>query len=217
VSERRDDRDPGILYPEEQEYLARAVPKRRAEFRTTRLCVRDALSGLGVGRPPMIPGAAGSPSWPGGIVGSITHCQGYRAAVVARSAEVCAVGVDAEPAAEGLPPGVLDIVAEEGEIERLQELASRDADIPWDRLLFSAKEAVYKVWFSLSQTWLGFEEADVTLEVSGRFTAVLARTLSLPGGVGVRELSGRWAADSRHLLSAVTVLNEAIHLPAVCR
>lgn len=216
VSERRDDRDPEILYPQEREYLARAVPKRRTEFVTTRRCVRDALSGLGVARPPMVPGAAGSPSWPRGVVGSITHCQGYRAAVVARAADVCAVGVDAEPA-EGLPPGVLDVVAEEGEIERLRELSTRDPDVPWDRLLFSAKEAVYKVWFPLSRTWLGFEEVDVTLEVSGRFTAVLARTLSLPGGVAVEELSGRWATDCRHLLSAVTVLNEAMGPSADCR
>jgi 4'-phosphopantetheinyl transferase EntD len=115
--------------------------------------------------------------------------------------------VDAEPA-ESLPAGVLDVVAGEEEIERLRGLVSMDPHIPWDRLLFSVKEAVYKVWFPLSRTWLGFEDADITLEGSGRFTAILARKLSLPGGVELEELSGNWTTDGRHLLSAVTLLNE---------
>lgn len=207
VSERRNDRDPEPLYPQEREYLARAVPKRRAEFVTTRRCVREALSRLGLERPPMIPGAAGAPEWPRGVVGSITHCDGYRAAVVARSAEVCAVGVDAEPAA-ALPPGVLDIVAHGREIERLRLLSAKDPGVPWDRVLFSAKEAVYKVWFPISRTWLGFEEADVTLEAPGRFTAALTRPLSPPGGRPLWEIEGRWATDGRHVLSAVTLLPE---------
>jgi 4'-phosphopantetheinyl transferase EntD len=216
VSERHDDFDPETLYPQEEEYLARAVPKRRTEFVTTRRCVRDALAGFGMDRPPMVPGVAGLPSWPRGVVGSIAHCQGYRAAVVARAIDVCAVGVDAE-LAEGLPPGVLEVVAQEEEIERLRKLSTENPDVPWDRLLFSAKEAVYKAWFPLSRTWLGFDEADVTFEVSGRFTAGLARSLSLPGGVAVGELAGRWATDGRHLLSAVTVLNEATGASAACK
>jgi 4'-phosphopantetheinyl transferase EntD len=190
ISERRNDLDPETLYRQEREYLAGAVQKRRTEFATTRRCVRDALSELGVVRPPMVPGGAGAPLWPRGIVGSITHCEGYRAAVVARAADVVAVGVDAEPA------------------ESLRGLVSMDPHIPWDRLLFSVKEAVYKVWFPLSRTWLGFEDADITLEGSGRFTAILARKLSLPGGVELEELSGNWTTDGRHLLSAVTLLNE---------
>ncbi len=33
----------------------------------------------------------------------------------------------------------------------------------WDRLLFSAKESVYKAWFPLTGRWLGFEEAAITI------------------------------------------------------
>lgn len=209
VSERRDDRDPEALHPQEREYLARAVPKRRAEFVTTRRCVREALSRLGLERPPMIPGAEGAPEWPRGVVGSITHCDGYRAAVVARASEVCAVGVDAEPAAV-LPPGVLDIVAQGQEVERLRRLWAKDPGVPWDRLLFSAKEAVYKVWFPLSRTWLGFEDVDVTLDAAGQFTATLTRPLSPPGRGPLREVKGRWTTDGRHVLSAVTLLPEAL-------
>ena len=34
----------------------------------------------------------------------------------------------------------------------------------WGRLLFSAKEAVYKAWYPLTGRWLGFEEARLTID-----------------------------------------------------
>lgn len=201
VSERRDDRDYETLYPQEWDYLASAVSRRKAEFLTSRRCAREALAALGLDRPPMIPGPAGAPLWPEGVVGSITHCEGYRAAVAARVSEVWAVGVDAEPA-ESLPPGVIEAVALDAEIERLTVLGSTKPDLPWDRLLFSVKESVYKVWFPIARTWLDFEDADVRLDRSGRFTAMLSRSLLVPGGGMMKELSGRWATDGRHVLSA---------------
>ena len=205
VSERRNDRGPEALHQQEIDYLARTVAKRRAEFVTTRRGVREALSRLGLERPPMVPGEAGAPQWPHGVVGSITHCDGYRAAVVAWAADVYAVGVDAEPAA-ALPPGVLEIVAQEREVEHLRQLSARDPDVPWDRLLFSAKEAVYKVWFPLARTWLGFDEADITIEAGGHFTAALARPLPPPEGRPLREVEGRWGTDGRHIVTAVGLL-----------
>ena len=76
------------LFPAEEALLARAVQKRRREFATGRHCARSALGALGVGPAPILPGQAGAPQWPSGIVGSITHCAGYRAAAVARASEV---------------------------------------------------------------------------------------------------------------------------------
>src|SRR5262249_33599292 len=60
----------------------------------------------------------------------------------------------------------------------------------WDRLLFSAKESVYKAWFPLARRWLGFEEADVTLDPAGRFTA----RLLVPGPVS--GFTGRWTVHN---------------------
>ncbi|WP_108832283.1 4'-phosphopantetheinyl transferase family protein [Actinomyces sp. Marseille-P3109] len=209
VSERRDDRDHEPLYSQEWDYLAPAVSRRKAEFLTSRCCAREVLAALGLDRPPMIPGPAGAPRWPDGVVGSITHCEGYRAAVAAWAREVWAVGVDAEPA-KSLPPGVLEVVALDAEIDRLAVLSSTNPDLPWDRLLFSVKESVYKVWFPLARTWLDFEDADVRLDRSGRFTAVLAQPLLVPGGEAVNELSGRWATDGRHVLSALALLDPTV-------
>ena len=91
------DRPDAELFPEEHAVMGRATGKRRGEFATGRACARDALARLG--RPPVaiLPGDRGAPGWPPGIVGSITHCAGYRAAAVGPAADVLAIGLDAEP------------------------------------------------------------------------------------------------------------------------
>src|SRR5579859_4218997 len=78
----------------EAEVVARAVVKRRREFGSARYCARMALGRLGVGPVPILPGERGAPQWPAGIAGSITHCAGYRAAVVARTGDVLTLGID---------------------------------------------------------------------------------------------------------------------------
>src|SRR5918992_849287 len=83
-----------------------------------------------------------APRWPAGVVGSMTHCVGYRAAAVARSDELCGIGIDAEPHA-ALPGAVLDLVLRDEERERLRALADSSPDLHWDRVVFCAKEAVY--------------------------------------------------------------------------
>lgn len=177
------------LYPEEITHLRRSVPKRRADFTTARRCARTALAQLGVPRPPMVPGERGAPRWPDGIVGSMTHCAALRAAAVARAEDLAGVGIDAEVDAP-LPDGVLDTVALPGEIESLRRRAVRHAD----RVLFSAKESVYKVWFPLMGTWLGFEEAEIAIDPDGTLRAHLLADGPLVGGDRVQRLEGRWAA-----------------------
>lgn len=129
------------LFEQEERTLAHASPERLAEFRTARSCAREALRTLGE---PMISipvGADRAPVWPAGIVGSITHCVGYRAAVVAKREHVLSVGVDAEPDAP-LPPGVARAIFTVGEAAATRGLP---AGINWDRLLFSAKESLFKL------------------------------------------------------------------------
>ena len=89
--------------------VARAVDRRRAEFTTVRTCARIALGRLGLPPAPLLTGSKREPLWPAGVVGSITHCDGYRAAAVARASEVAAIGIDAEPH-DPLPDGILDRV-----------------------------------------------------------------------------------------------------------
>ena len=84
--------------PEEEPLIARSVAKRRNEFITVRYCARLALEELGVPPVPILKGEKGEPCWPDGVVGSLTHCDGYRGAVGRPRTTRCAsVGIDAEP------------------------------------------------------------------------------------------------------------------------
>ncbi|HWG01403.1 MAG TPA: 4'-phosphopantetheinyl transferase superfamily protein [Trebonia sp.] len=206
------------LFPEEAAIVARAVEKRRREFTTGRDCARTALRGLGFGPVPILAGERGAPQWPPGVVGTITHCRGYRAALAARQAEFLTVGLDAEPN-DDLPGGVLDAVSRPAERERIGVLRETAPGVCWDRLLFCAKEAVYKAWFPLTRRWLGFKEADITFDAGGgTFDARLgtfdARLVTLdarlvtPATAGERPLtgfSGRWLARDGLIVVTIAV------------
>ncbi|MEV7288983.1 4'-phosphopantetheinyl transferase superfamily protein [Streptomyces sp. NPDC093252] len=157
-----DDTAEAALYPEEAALVERAVTKRRREFATVRVCARAAMERLGVPPHPVLTGERGAPNWPGGLVGSMTHCEGYAAAALARAGDLASLGVDAEPHGP-LPDGVLEAVALPAERARLARLTAHRPDLHWDRLLFSAKESVYKAWFPLTGAWLDFSEADIDL------------------------------------------------------
>ncbi|MBI3688911.1 MAG: 4'-phosphopantetheinyl transferase superfamily protein [Actinobacteria bacterium] len=203
--EASEDPPDAALFPAERAVIARAVATRRAEFTTVRMCARAALGRLGVPAGPIVPGPRGAPTWPAGVVGSMTHCAGYRAAAVARCRDAVTVGIDAEPHAP-LPSGVLGAIARP---EELAWLAGTGAGWPathWDRLLFSAKEAVYKAWYPLTGRWLDFQEAVVIPDpAAGTFAA----RLLVPGpDVANRVLSGfagRFLVAEGLIVTAITV------------
>ncbi|HEY2693700.1 MAG TPA: 4'-phosphopantetheinyl transferase superfamily protein [Streptosporangiaceae bacterium] len=193
------------LFPEEEAAMARAVPRRRGEFAAGRACARAALAQLGLPAAPILPGPRGAPQWPPGVVGTITHCDGYRASAVAHARDVLTLGLDAEPDGP-LPGGVLDAVSLAEERDRLPGLAAAAPHVPWDRLLFCAKEAVYKAWFPLAGRWLGFEEAAITFAPdAGTFTARLLVPGPAVGGRPLDGFSGRWLARGGLLLAAIAV------------
>jgi 4'-phosphopantetheinyl transferase EntD len=201
----REDFPDASLFPEEEKIVERAVEKRRREFSTARACARAALAQLGV-PPRAIPaGDRGAPRWPTGIVGSITHCDGYRACAVARDTDLISIGVDAEPNA-ALPDGLLDDIARPEERPKLKALAFAEPAVSWDRLLFSAKESVYKAWFPLAERWLGFEDATLSIDrMAGTFSARLLVPGPRLGGRELAGFSGRWLVRDRLVLTAITV------------
>ena len=195
--------DPETVLPAaEAEAVARAVDSRRAEFATARRCARAALARLGRPAEAVPVGERRAPVWPDGVVGSITHCAGFRAAAVAHRADVRGLGLDAEPHAP-LPPGVLDAVSEPAE---RAGLAAAGDGVHADRLLFCAKESVYKAWFPLTGTFLGFGDAAVSVAADGTFSARLRVPGPVVDGVVLDGFAGRWTVDDGVLLTAVVVL-----------
>ncbi|MGW8065590.1 4'-phosphopantetheinyl transferase family protein [Streptomyces ziwulingensis] len=198
------------LYPEEEALVARAVAKRRREFTVVRSCARRAMEKLGVPPQPVLNGERGAPQWPAGVAGSMTHCDGYCAAALVRAADLASVGIDAEPDGP-LPDGVLSAVSLPGEAQRLRRLAWERPGIHWERLLFSAKESVYKAWFPLTGKWLDFMEADIEISVDpvdprrGVLRAALLVPGPVVGGRRVTHFDGRWTAQHGLVATAITV------------
>ncbi|MFD4025544.1 4'-phosphopantetheinyl transferase [Streptomyces sp. NPDC058576] len=213
----------GTLFPEEEALVAKSVAKRRNDFATARACARRAMAGLGLPPVPVLHGHRGRPLWPEGIVGSLTHCAGYRAAALARATDVLSLGIDAEPHAP-LPDGVRELVTLPAERERIgPQMPEGSGAIHWDRLLFSAKESVFKTWYPVTGVELDFTEADLTfhradgvgdvggpvggeghrghLTADGTFTARLLLTdPALP-----TTLHGRWRIEDDIVATAVLV------------
>jgi 4'-phosphopantetheinyl transferase EntD len=188
------------MFPVEAAAVAGAVTQRRREFGTVRYCARKALRQLGVPPVPIIPDVNRAPRWPAGVVGSMTHCAGYRAAVVARSRELGGVGIDAEPHAP-LPPAAGDLTLREEERQRLFALADAHPSLHWDRIVFCAKEAVYKAWFPLTRRWLDFPDVSVTVHVDGTFDA----RLRVPGPPALDGFGGKWVVGRGLVVAATSV------------
>lgn len=193
------------LFPQEEEAVGNAVVKRRREFVTARACARAALAQLGHPDQPVPSGARGEPVWPAGVVGSITHCTGYRACAVAPAGELITIGVDAE-VAEPLPAGLIGDIALPEERRYVERLSGENPAVCWDRLLFSIKESIYKAWFPLARSWLGFEDASVAIDpTKGTFSAHLLVPGPTLRGRKLDGFSGRWLADGGLLLSAIAL------------
>jgi 4'-phosphopantetheinyl transferase EntD len=205
VAESQQDGFEDGLYPEERQLVDRAVDRRRAEFATVRHCARLALAELGRPPAPILSGERGAPQWPAGVVGSMTHCDGYRAAVLAEQSRAASVGVDAEPHGP-LPDGVLRLVARPEELDRLDELSAEDPDRRWDRLLFTMKESVYKAWFPLTGRWLDFQQASVRIDPAGGFLAELLVPGPQLAGVELRAFEGRFLVTGGLAFSAIVVV-----------
>lgn len=185
--------DSAPLLPAEEALVARAVEARRRELALGRQCARRALARLGATSGPILAGARGEPLWPTGYVGSITHCRGVVAAAVARAHDLVGLGIDAEPAEELEPPLLPKVCTPE---ECRWGARIGDA-LPWGKLIFSAKEAVYKCVYPTRGILLDFQDVTLRIEGAGEFFAESSRC-------EVSGVRGRWAMTRTHVLTAAT-------------
>ena len=199
----RGDDAAAVLLPEELGLAAGAVEPRRAEIATARHCARQALRRLGVSDGPILRGPRREPLWPAGIVGSITHCAGYRAAAVARACDILTIGIDAEPH-DAMPGGVEQRVLC---AEERAWVAQAPTGIHWGRLIFSAKESVFKAWFPLAQAWLWFDDAIVTVDPTAE--SFRARLLTEPPAGVPAEYPGRYLIEDGLVLTAIALPRQA--------
>lgn len=167
------------LYAGEASAIAKAVPKRQAEFGRGRGCARAALCELGLPSQEILVGPGGAPVWPESTVGSITHSSGLVAAAVGWSGEFRAIGIDVEEACD-LGADVARRVASGRELASAARVVPQDAAAA---LVFSAKEAIYKAWAPITRAWLDFSDVSLTFRTDGTFRACIHVKQPLVGQV----------------------------------
>jgi 4'-phosphopantetheinyl transferase EntD len=146
--------DEHALLPQEAPSFASSVVKVRRASGAARMVARQLLARLGYPECPIPRGPAGAPIWPDGVVGSLAHDARVAVAAIGLRRDLAAIGIDVEPA-EVLPPELIDMVTTPR--ERLTV-----GDDPYKgRLLFVAKEAVYKAVYPLDQTFLDHHDVEI--------------------------------------------------------
>ncbi len=148
--------DEHALMPEEAAAFAGSVVKVRRASGAARIVARTLLAQLGHPECAVPRSPSGAPIWPAGIIGSLAHDSRVAVAAVAMRRDVAAIGIDIEPS-EALPSELLEIVATPAERRRM------DDDPYGGRLLFVAKEAVYKAVYPLDRTFLEHHDVEVRL------------------------------------------------------
>ena len=148
------------LHPDEARHVAGAAQKRQRDFVLGRTCAHAALAQAGCDMGPIGRAEDGAPIWPAGLVGSITHTQGYAAAVVGRAADFAGLGVDAERLG-GVTPDLWPRLFTPDEQDYLAQQSDpgRAATI-----MFTAKEACHKAG---GQRVLRFQDLQVALAGDG--------------------------------------------------
>lgn len=180
----------GLIDPE-PEAVAKAIPKRRAEFAAGRRAARMALDPLGHANTAIPQGKDRAPIWPEGLVGSLSHDAGLAIA--------CAGSVDTQP---GLG---IDLAEAKDFPERLRPEILRTPTEKQQtgleaRLNFSAKEAVFKAFYPSVGGYFGFAAVEVVPDMAASRYAVTLRQPLGPAPEGAR-FEGRFAIIEGRLIT----------------
>ena len=149
--------DEDALFPIERAGREQATLKVRRQSGAVRMVARKLLEELGLPDVELPRLSNGAPKWPDGIVGSLAHDKRVAVAAVMPSTGASCIGIDVEPA-EPLPPQVMETISTPGEQRKY------DPETLQGRVLFCAKEAVYKAFNSKTGQRLGFQDVDIDLD-----------------------------------------------------
>jgi len=195
-----------LLLPEEQAIAESfGSQKRRAEFTLGRICAHGALSRFGLESEPILRNPeTREPCWPESIFGSITHSAGFAAVAVGLKNEIQGVGIDLESLSRSVNFNIKRQVCVDSELEWLESLPAEQANRAL-RIIFSAKESIFKCLYPGTKTYLSFKDAAVTInEPEKNFSFIIFK--SFPGIIqhGFPH-HGRYSEMDKMLLTSVYI------------
>ena len=188
-----------IPHPDEYPFVANACRSRQIEFCAGRHAARLALQGHTKDRSVSIPvGASRQPIWPSNIVGSITH-DGQHCVAAVSGANICrGIGIDLEKNVS-IEPDILALIAHAYEME-----IYNNCSFNWGKIVFSAKESVYKLLYPLYGVFLDYKDVVIYIDVAtNNFEAkVLSNAVTVP-----HPLVGKIIFNNQYIFTAITLSN----------
>ena len=153
------------LHPAEENYFSQlSSVSRKEHYRSGRICAGEVLSKLGtLGQPVLRDPQTREPLWPEGISGAITHSGKWAAAAAGKTSEVLGIGIDLEDLEKRVDPRISRHVCIPEEQKWLQECGEDFLEQNL-KIIFSAKESIFKAFFPYTRTYLHFHDARILME-----------------------------------------------------
>ena len=191
------------LFPEEEQVVSQALPKRLREFTVGRTCARAALARLGFKPCPLLKKTDGSVVWPLGITGSISHSDRWCGVAVAYNNEIRSVGLDIEKISR-ISKIIHRKILTSQELSWLQEKDEKDRQ-KFTGLIFSAKEALYKCLNGFLSVSIGFTDAVIIPSVDTMDFKILPREKIVRNFSGHLNLHGRYMINDGEIFTSVVM------------
>ena len=163
--------DENALREAEATSISSPILNARRASGAARIVARRLLAQLGYPDAQVPKGSGGEPVWPAGVIGSLAHDDEIAIAAVGLSNDFASIGIDVEPTG-ALPAEMLALVATPRERRII------DDGLLQAKLLFAAKEAVYKAVYPLDRVFLEFGDIEIDL-AAGMATTRTGRILTL--------------------------------------
>ena len=153
------------LHPAEENYFSQlSSVSRKEHYRSGRICAGEVLSKLGtLGQPVLRDPQTREPLWPEGISGAITHSGKWAAAAAGKTSDVLGIGIDLEDLERRVDSRISRHVCIPEEQKWLQECGEDFLEQNL-KIIFSAKESIFKAFFPYTRTYLHFHDARILME-----------------------------------------------------
>lgn len=149
--------DEALLLAEERQSIQTSYLKRLKASGAVRYIARGLLGERDINEFRILRAPTGEPMWPEGIVGSLAHDDEVAVAAVGNAVDFQGLGIDVEPATP-LPVDIQSLVR-----IPTDKTGNEHASGISDRVLFCAKEAVYKAVYPLDRVILNYDDISVDL------------------------------------------------------
>jgi len=171
----------GLNIPSEEERIVDSFDssKRKSEFILGRQVAHLALKRFALESIPILRNhKTREPCWPKSVYGSITHSGNLAAAAVGLTKDISGIGIDLENLSRKIDFKISRHICVNDELKWLEKFNPEQANLNL-RIIFSAKESIFKCFFPVSRKYIHFNDVKVIInEKKSGFSFILSNACS---------------------------------------